>query len=237
MNGTIAKITVRGLLGKRRYLLLLLLPALLVGLTALGAATGEPAADWAPATFDALGFSVVVPLVALIVGAGVLGTEIDDGTLPHILAKPLVRREIIMTKLVVAVIATLAAVVPAMLISGVLAEGPRLAAGLAVGAALAGTAYSALFLVLSLVSTRPVLIGLGYILVWEGVLGSFVGGTRVLAIRQYGLAVADGVAGSDLVTGRVNVVAALVLATLMTVGATVLAVDRLRSFQLAGETG
>jgi ABC-2 type transport system permease protein len=237
MNPTIAKITTRGLLGKRRYLILFLLPAVFVGLTALGAATDAPAIDWAPATLDGLGFSVVVPLVALIVGAGVLGTEIDDGTLAHILAKPLARREIIATKLAVAVVATLAAVVPAMFIAGVLAEGPRLAAGLALGAAVAGTAYSALFLALSLVSNRPVLIGLGYIIIWEGVLGSFVGGTRVLAIRQYGLAVADEVAATDLVTGRVNVVAALVLATLMTAGATALAIDRLRSFRLAGETG
>ena len=40
-------------------------------------------------------------------------------------------------------------------------------------------AYSALFLMLSLVTRRPVLLGLVYILMWEGLLGNFVSGTRV----------------------------------------------------------
>ncbi len=50
-----------------------------------------------------LGLAVVLPVIALIVGTGVLGSEIDDGTLAHILAKPLPRREIVISKLVVAV--------------------------------------------------------------------------------------------------------------------------------------
>jgi ABC-2 type transport system permease protein len=237
MNPTIAKITLRGLLGKRRYLVLLLLPAALVGLTALAAASPVAATEWAQTVLVGLGFGVVVPLVALIIGAGVLGTEIDDGTLAHILAKPLARREIIATKLVVAIAATVTAVAPAMFLTGVLTDGPRLAAGLAVGAVLASIAYCALFLALSLLSNRPVLIGLAYVLVWEGLLGTFVGGTRVLSIRQYALAVADKVAATDLLTGRVSVIVAVVMATLFTAGATALAVDRLRSFRLAGETG
>jgi ABC-2 type transport system permease protein len=237
MNTTIARITARGLLGRRRFLVLLLLPVALVALTAVAAASNASAAEWAETVISGLGFAVVVPLVALIVGAGVLGTEIEDGTLAHILAKPLPRWEIVMTKLVVAVVATLVAVVPAMFVTGVLVDDTRLAAGLAVGAALACVAYAAVFLALSLVSARPVLIGLGYVLIWEGLLGSFVGGTRVLSIRQYAISVADKVAGSDLIAGRVSVVVALVLATAFSVGATVLAIDRLRSYRLVGETG
>ena len=46
---------------------------------------------------------MVLPVLALIIGTGVLGSEIDDGTLVHILAKPLSRREILLSKLAVAV--------------------------------------------------------------------------------------------------------------------------------------
>jgi ABC-2 type transport system permease protein len=237
MNPTIAMITIRGLLGRRRFLVLLVLPAVMVALAALADASDASVADWADAVLDVLGFGVVLPLIALIVGAGVVGSEIDDGTLVHTLSKPLPRWEIIATKLVVAVVATVTAVVPAMFIAGVLAQGPRLAAGLAVGAVLGSIAYCALFLALSLVTNRPVLLGLGYLLLWEGLLTGFVTGTRVLSIREYAVTVADRVAASDLVEGHVSLVVALVLAAVLTLGATALSIDRLRSFRIAGETG
>jgi ABC-2 type transport system permease protein len=237
MNATIASITARGLLGRRRFLALLLLPAALVGLAILADATTVPAADWAPTVLVALGFGVVVPLVALIIGTGVLGAELDDGTLAHILAKPVPRWRIILTKLVVAVVATGAVVVPAMFLAGTLAGGARVGVGVAVGTALAATAYCAVFVAMSLLTSRPVLVGLAYVLLWEGMLGSVISGTQVLSVGQYGIAVADAVADTALLTGQVSVPVSLVLAVVLTVGATVLAVDRLRSFRLAGETG
>src|SRR5206468_6368009 len=97
-----AMITARGLLGRRRLLLLLPLPVLLVGLAALATGFGASPDQWGPAVIAGLGFGVVLPLTALIVGTGVLGAEIDDGTVVHILTKPLPRSEIVLTKLAVA---------------------------------------------------------------------------------------------------------------------------------------
>ena len=96
--------------------------------------------------------------------------------------------------------------------------------------------HSVLFLLLSLLTRRPVLVGLVYILVWEGLLGRFVSGTRVLSIEQYVITVADRIAPTDLLTGLVSVPVAAIMAVIFTVGCTVAAVDRLRSFSLAGET-
>ena len=237
MNPTIASITARGLLGRRRFLALLLLPVALVGLTILAAATSVPSSEWAPTVLEGLGFNVVVPLVALIIGTGVLGAELDDGTLAHILAKPVPRSQIIATKLAVAVVATVAAVAPAMFVAGTLAGGARVGVGLAVGSALAATAYSALFVAMSLVTSRPVLVGLAYVLLWEGMLGSVISGTQVLSVGQYGIAVADAVADTGLLTGKVGVPLSLILAAVFTAGGTVLAIDRLKSYRLAGETG
>jgi ABC-2 type transport system permease protein len=237
MNGTIAMITARGLLGRRRFLLLLILPLVLVAITVLAVTSGVAADHWAGGLIDGLGFGAVVPLVALVVGTGVLGNEVDDGTLVHSLATPLARREIVLTKLAVAVAASLTAVAPAMFVTGVLADGIRLGVGLAAGAALAVVVYCALFVVLSLVSTRPVLIGLGYVVIWEGLLGSFLTGTKVLAVRQYALAVADRVADTDLLKGTVSLPVVLILSTVIAVGATVFAVEKLKTFRIAGETG
>jgi ABC-2 type transport system permease protein len=138
---------------------------------------------------------------------------------------------------VVAVVSTLAVVVPAMFVAGTLADGVRLGMGLAVGSAVASVAYCAIFLAVSLLSARPTLVGLAYILLWEGMLTGFVSGTAVLSVTQYGVAIADKVAGSDLITGRLNVAVAAILAGVAVIGATALAVDRLKSYRLAGETG
>lgn len=237
MNSTIASITARGLLGRRRFLALLPMPLALVGLTILADLTDVPNADWAPTVLIGLGFSVVVPLVALIIGTGVLGAELDDGTLAHILAKPVPRWQIIATKFVVAVIATVAAVVPAMAVAATIAGGARLGAGIAVGTAIAATAYCALFVAMSLVTSRPVLVGLAYVLLWEGMLGSVISGTQVLSVGQYGIAVSDALADTGILTGKVSVPVSLALAVVITAGAIVLAIERLKSYRLAGETG
>ena len=97
-------------------------------------------------------------------------------------------------------------------------------------------AYSAFFLLLSLLTRRPVLLGLVYILIWEGLLAQFVSGTRVLSIEQYVIAITDRIA-PDRPAERHGVAARHDRdERAVTVGCTVFAVDRLRSFSMAGET-
>jgi ABC-2 type transport system permease protein len=233
---TISWITARGLFGRRRFLLLLPLPLLLVGLAVLSRATGIDPAEWGPPVLVGLGLAVVLPVIALIVGTGVLGSEIDDGTIVHILTKPLPRWQIVLPKLAVAAgITAVTAAVP-LYVAGVLADSVRLGLALAAASAVGALAYSALFLALSLLTRRPVLLGLVYVLIWEGLLTNLVSGTRVLSIQQYVVAFADRIAPTDLLDGAVSVPVASVMTVLLTVGFTVLAVDRLRSFSVAGET-
>lgn len=237
INPTIVKITLRGLFGRRRFLLLLPLPLLVVGLALLAEALGAVPSEWGQPVLVGLGFAVVLPVLALIVGASVLGSEIDDGTVVHILAKPLPRREIVLSKLVVAVVVTLVSVGPAMLVAGLIAGSARLGSGLLAGTAVGALVYGALFFALSLLTRRPVLLGLVYIVVWEGLLGNLpLTGTRVLSIQQYAITVAEWVSGTTLFTGTVSVPVAVGMAAAVTIAATVLAVDRLRSFTLTGET-
>lgn len=230
------RITARGLFGRRRFLLLLPLPALVVGLALLADGLGAAPSEWAEPVLVGLGFAVVLPVMALIVGTGVLGSEIDDGTVVHILAKPLPRREIILAKLVVAVGVTILTVGVPMFVTGLIAGSTRLAVALVVGCAVGAIAYCSLFLALSLVTRRPVLLGLVYVLIWEGILANVLSGTRVLSIEQYVISVTDRVASTDMLTGQVSVMVSVVMAAIFTIGATLLAIDRLRSFSVAGET-
>jgi ABC-2 type transport system permease protein len=235
-NTTIAMITARALFGRRRFLLLLPLPVLVVGLGALTQGLGVEPRDWVDPVIFGLGLAVVLPVLALIIGNGVLGSEIDDGTLAHILAKPLPRHQIILTKLVVAVGVTTVTTGLPLAFAGLLSGETSLAVGLVAGAFVGSLAYCSLFGALSLLTRRPVLIGLAYILIWESLLTNLLPGTRTLSIYQYVLTVVDRAADSLLVSSNVSLAVALSMAFIFTAGFTVLAIDRLRSFSVQGDT-
>ncbi|MFF4890057.1 ABC transporter permease subunit [Micromonospora chersina] len=233
---TVSWITTRGLFGRRRFLLLLPLPGLLLALAILSRSLGVDPGEWGPAVLVGLGLAVVLPVVALIVGTGVLGAEIDDGTVVHILTKPLPRWQIVLPKLAVAAGVTAVTVAVPLYVAGVLAHSVRLGLALAAAASIGALAYCAFFVALSLLTRRPVLLGLVYVLIWEGLLGNFVSGTKVLSIQQYVIALADRIAPTEMLATDVSVPVAAVMSALIAVGFTVLAIDRLRSFSVAGET-
>lgn len=238
MNPTIIRLTARALLGRRRVLLLLPMPIILIGLTLLSVTSPDEYAtpeDWGPLVFSNLGLAVILPLTALIIGSSALGLEIDDGTITHLLTKPLPRSEIILSKLAVAWAVTTTATAVPLAIAALIAGSGALAVGLVVGAALGALAYCALFLALSVMTKRPVAVGLVYIVLWENLLVSFVDGARVFSIRQHATAIADAIGDTPLVASTLSVPTAVIMASVFIVAGTVTATRRLGSFALTGE--
>jgi ABC-2 type transport system permease protein len=235
MNTTIAWITARGLFGRRRFFLLFPLPLIFIGMTALAASLAEPA-DFATPVLVGIGVAVVLPLIALIVGTGVLGSEIDDGTIVHILTKPLPRWKIVVSKMIVASAVTALTAAGSGFVAGVITDGVKL--GVALGAAMTvgAIAYCALFMALSAMSRRPVLIGLLYIAIWEGLLSNVVSGAGVLSVQQYVVTLAAKLSDTGLLTSTVKLPAAIIMSVALTVTGLYFAISRLRSFSVAGET-
>ena len=235
---TVARLTYRALLGRRRALLLGVLPLLLlIVAVAVRAMTG---ADDAVTSQLLGGFALatMVPLIGVIAGTGAISPEIDDGSVVYLLAKPLKRPTIIVTKLIVAIGVTVAfSAVPTLLAGFVLnGNSQQIAVAYAVAAAVSSVAYSALFLLLGTVSRHAVVIGLVYALIWEALFGSLVPGARTLSVQQWSLALAEKVAGSGAdVTSEVGLPVALVLLVVVTVGGTWFAGQKLRTLTLAGE--
>ena len=242
MNRTVAELTLRGLLGRRRALLLLTMPALLIALSALVRALAGQDDEVTAGVAGGLGVALFVPLLGVIAGTGAIGPEIDDGSIVYLLAKPLSRHSIATTKAVVAmgVIVAFAAVpafIAALIMSG---TDNDIAVGLGVGAACGGVAYGALFLLLAVVTRSAVLVGLIYALIWETLVGSFVPGARTLSIAQWSASITEQIIGKDTaksldLDAAVNIGVGIPLLVIVTVGATWYAGRRLRTIRLAGE--
>src|ERR1044072_2653826 len=98
---TVARLTYRALLGRRRALILFALPVLLIVIAAL--VRGLTGADDQTAS-DLLGgfaLATMVPLIGVIAGTGAIGPEIDDGSVVYLLGKPVERPTIIFTKMII----------------------------------------------------------------------------------------------------------------------------------------
>jgi ABC-2 type transport system permease protein len=188
---TLATVTLRALLGRRRTLLMVLLATTPV-LLALIIRANEDGLSLRilGQTLDGIVIRTVLPLIAIVFGTAALGSELEDGTGVHLLTKPIDRWQIIVAKAVVAGTLTAALVVPSTVISGFLMGGlGGDAIAVTFAYALAGLigsyVYAAIFLVLSSITTRGLIIGLAYALIWEGIVAGLLPGSQVFSVREY----------------------------------------------------
>lgn len=236
---TLADLTLRALLGRRRTLLLLLLATLPVAVALLARVGGGSSGD-IEEILDTMVIRIVLPLSALVLGTSALGAELDDGTAVYILAKPIPRWQVVAAKLLVAGALTAALAVGSTVVTGFVAagasgEGLRTTLGYAVAVGLASFAYAALFMALSVMTTRALIVGLIYTLVWEGVLASILEGTRILSVREATLALAGALGPTGTrADGGLEPGAGLVLLVIVVVAGFGVAASRLAEWEIRG---
>lgn len=233
--GALVGVTLRGLLGRRRMLLMLLLAALpvLVGLLIRVAGGTRDTAE----ILDALVIRTVLPLVALIVGTAAIGSEIEDGTAVFLLVKPIPRWRTALAKLAVAAGLTAVLVVPPIVLTGILVSGLSGASlgttfGFALAAIAGGTAYACAFTTLGTLTSRALVVGLAYTLIWEGVLADLLVGTRFLSIRQATLGLAALLTGEETGEGALDPVASIIVLGAVIAGSFALTSIALARFQI-----
>ncbi|MEJ2578598.1 MAG: hypothetical protein P8Z68_05805 [Kineosporiaceae bacterium] len=233
MNPTVALLTARTLLGRRRAAVLILLPAALLGAAIITRLTAGTDHDIGTLVLGAFALGTVVPLLGLIIGTGAIGPEIDDGSIVYLLTKPLNRTVIALTKYAVAAGTLLVFAVLPTFATGLILFGrsENLAAGYTVAALVAGLAYAALFLALAVASRNAVVVGLSYALIWESLIGAHVSGAQTLSVLQWARAVAGGIVGTDQISSAVSLTTGIIGLGVVIVGALWFAGHRLRSLR------
>ena len=111
-------LTLRGLLTRRRSVLMLLLalsPILVALLIRIAGRPPDPA-RLELNVLDGLVVRTILPLVALVFGTAAIGSELEDGTAVYLLVKPIPRWLIVAAKLLAAGGLTALLVAPAALV-------------------------------------------------------------------------------------------------------------------------
>jgi ABC-2 type transport system permease protein len=232
---TIAGVTARALLGRRRTILMLLLAGAPVALGLLIRLGGtRPSA--LPSALEGLVVSSVLPLVALVFGTAALGSELDDGTAVHILTKPIPRWTIVVPKIAVAGTLTALLLFPATILAGIMIGGTGarelgLMFAYAIAILIGSFVYSAIFVALSAATSRGLVIGLAYSILWEGLLSAALKGTQLFSVREYIRGMASVLAPRGSIESVVGA-NGFVLAVIAMVVVTVLASWRLARYEI-----
>jgi len=248
----IFRLSIKQLAGPRRLLLLLLLAALPIGLAVLVSLTlGEDETsneEFVDGLLDGLLVAGVMPIISLVLATALFGNEVEDRTLSYLVLRPVSRYQIVLAKLGAALVIG----VPLVVLSGVIATwlggsgvlgskvvllGNDAVAIAAVGIALllGFAAYTALFTWAGLMSTKALPYALVYVVLWEGVVSSFLGGIRYLSVRGYTLGLVHGLderSFGELADRVIEFPAALVGVVAVTAGFFLLTVKRLHDMDV-----
>ncbi len=235
-------LSLRQLTGRFRMGLILLLAALPVVLAFIVyfAATDDESFDenFIDILLDGLLVAGIMPIVTMALATAAFGNELEDGTLSNLMLKPLPRWRIALPKL----FASVAISGPLVIASGVAATlvgfSVDFETALAVGVALllGVAAYAAIFTWTGLVTTRSLAFALIYVLLWEGIIGSFIDGVSYLSVRGYTLAIMYGIdktAFAPIEDRVIEFPVAIAGAVIVTVAFLLLGVRRLRRMDVS----
>lgn len=188
MNLHVYRVVLRTQLSPARMVILAALSgvAILLAFTARAADDTVEAATQTIATF---GINIFAAFIALSLGSAALGDLVEDRTLVYLWLRP-VNRGSIATAAMAAVLTVVAPVVVAvMTVSAAITGVEDLVAATAVATALAVFAYSGIFVALGLRFKRSLLVGLGYIAIWELLMSRLGDWFARLSIRSYPMSI------------------------------------------------
>jgi ABC-2 type transport system permease protein len=192
LNRTVMWVTLRGLFTRQRAI-----TALVVSLIPLIIALSQKATHGAynmetgrflVGMYKEFVIGTLLPLVAVVFGSSAFGNEMNDGTIVYTLVKPEPRWRVVLSKFVVASLATFVVMIPAIFLPWTLVDKAEFPLSVPMvilgGAAIGSLLYSALFIALSIMSKRALVMGLVYIIVIEFTLSRQAAGVKSFSVRE-----------------------------------------------------
>lgn len=234
----VSTLTVRQFTGGRTARLIVALSLIPAIFAAIFAARpwGVTADEFLIELFRELIAPTLLPIVVLLPATAAFGDELEDGTLPYLLMKPVSRARLVLGKYAATLLVTIPALALGLAVTTVIASRApeagdllRILAAMVGAAAVAAVLLGAVFLLVSLFIPRALLAGMVYVFAWESLLGRFLPGVEAVSSREYTLRVFTGILENDpsLATNAALTMGAVAVAAL------ILAVSRLRRLQLA----
>jgi ABC-2 type transport system permease protein len=188
-------LSLRTLLLQRRTLALAILATIPVIAAGAFALVGQidPDTFWARLVQRLL-LPTVAALIAVVVGASALGDERDEGTVLYLASTPLPRATLVASTVAAAWTAAMVLLTPAVVVAGFVALGDQFELAEVLwplaATALGVLAYTAAAAWLAMIVRRPVVIGVLYILLWEGSIATFAASADRLSLAAYARRVA-----------------------------------------------
>ena len=196
--GAVFRLSIRQMTGRRRLALIILLAALPPALAALIAAFEPEGASFREGfvntVLDGMIVGAILPIVTMTLATAAFGNELDDRTLSYLVLKPVRRALIVLPKVLASVIVAGPLLIASGVATAVVGLGADARAGFAIAAALfAGVVtYAAVFTWAGLRTSRALGFALVYVVLWEGLISTFLGGVRYLSVRGYTLGLLHG---------------------------------------------
>ena len=133
------------------------------------------------------GISIILPFGALLVASDAFGDLREERTLVYLWLRPLRASSAVAGAAGAALVVVLVLLVVPLIVAGAILDVP-----MAGGALLAAVAYTCVFLAFGLLLSRPLLVGLLLLLVWENIIGTISAATARLTIRSYAASLVAG---------------------------------------------
>lgn len=189
---TVAVIALRGLLGAKRTWAMGALSAVAgsLGVVLLLRVEESDRLDRYAELAESLTIPTIVAFVALVLGATAVGDERDERTILYLAATPIARVRLVISWVAAAWVMAMILLLPAVIGTAVLGlagdMGARGFAMLVVAVALAALAYTTLAALLALLVRRAIIIGMLYIVLWEGTVATFAESADQVSLGAYG---------------------------------------------------
>ena len=189
---TVAAFSARKLLMNRRWMLVMLLGALVALVMGYAATEDGANMDLASDLMVILLLAFLLPVLSLIYGASMIRNEMDDRSIVQVITAPLDRRisylgyyiGLVMVLCLLITVVTVIGGLAFLMFSPERTGGAQLIITFIALQYLGVLVYSALFLFIGTLIKQPIYLGLFYIFIWEGFVTSVPGSIGMLTIRH-----------------------------------------------------